>query len=178
MAEKSPAEVVGSHLGLVDAELLTLIGQVVMLGALIEDRTAAIAMSIDKGPQNDYSRASFQKNLDVCKRCFPLFVETDFQRDTTKLANSALKLADGVLKERHEIVHRVWARPGGEPWGGHKGVHPQRSSRTKTVTVPPRWADYSSEGLGNLIRRMGDAVDTLQMVVGRITSFPRLLEAE
>ena len=174
MADMSPAEVVGLHLGFVDPQLLTLIGQVVMLGALIEDRTAAIAMSVANGDQNDYSRASFQRNLEVCGRRFPLFTDTDFQRETTALADRALRWAGEVLNERHEIVHRVRARPSGETWGGHKGVRPRTSDRTGKMTVPPRWADYSSEDLEGLIRRMGEVVDALQSAVGRITAFPRM----
>jgi hypothetical protein len=172
-AHMPPMSVLNESFGSVDSELATLLGYVSMMSALIEMKVANIAMSVDNKPQNVYMYSLFGRNREVWEKRLPLFSANDAERQSVAFASNAIKAAGEILSERNDLLHRVWSQAGTEPWGGYKGVKPELGKAGSKDPDPEIWQTYSRSKLQDLIRRMGECVDTLQDAVGRVSWFPR-----
>jgi hypothetical protein len=172
-AQMAPESVLNESFGAVDSELANLLGYVSMMSALIEMKVANIAMSVENKPQNIYMYPLLGRNREVWEKRLTLFDANDAERQSVAFASNAIKAAGEILTERNDLLHRVWSQAATEPWGGYKGMKPDLGKAGSKRPDPEIWRTYSRSELHDLIRRMGDCVETLQDAVGRVSWFPR-----
>jgi hypothetical protein len=165
--EPRQAHLPESLFGSVDPALPNLIGQIVMIAALLEHKVAVLASSVQDLPQNHYFAQDFSRNREVCRQRFAFFSGPG-EREVVRVASAFIRDVATVLDKRNQLVHRVWAQAESEPWGGHKAP---RGVGTHGLDT---WRNYSHDELFTTIRQMTDIADRSSDVVGRVTALPRL----
>lgn len=98
----------GNVFGVIDPLLPEMIGRIVMLAALLEHKVACIAASVENEPQDLYFAQNFSQNLDVWKLRSPLSSLNESENRIVERCGRFIAKVELVLKERHDIVHRVW----------------------------------------------------------------------
>lgn len=156
--------------GAIDPELPLLLGQVAMLAALLEQDVASIAMSVDNGEQNEYLADLFGANVRVTKKRFPLYDATDFERHAVEVARAFIQGVQDLMNRRNDLLHRVWARPHGDTWGGHKGV---RRADIQPGTLPIGWKDFDPAEIRGLVDGMIRMVERAREVVPMVSALAR-----
>jgi len=94
--------------GSVDPALPEGIGKIAMLSALLENKVAAIASSLENKQQSHYFKATFQSNKEVCRERLPLFEREPNRSDDVAAIRSFISRVSGAMAERNDVLHRVW----------------------------------------------------------------------
>lgn len=167
--------------GSVDPALPEGIGKIAMLSALLENKVAAIASSLENKQQSHYFKATFQSNKEVCRERLPLFEREPNRSDDVAAIRSFISRVSGAMAERNDVLHRVWPVADGRTWSGpryhSKSVPARRKARRKTDQNWAGWKDYDADTFRRIISKMIALVEESQTIVGRATSLPRLQES-
>lgn len=135
--------------GPLDPDLPALIGRIVMLGALLETKVAALRSALEGVPEATVASIALGTNLRESMSELHRFegvAPPAFLED----ARALLSRVSSANQMRNSIVHRVWSHAGVAEWAGWK---PTRADEVK----PPEWTDwkrYTREGLMSFLAEL------------------------
>lgn len=151
-----------------DDELMSLIGRTTVLGALLDNKVAALASSLDNGPQAYYFSSLHSVNRGIVKARIALYDGTKSEQDFGVSGIRFLGRTDATLARRHDIVHRIWSSVTLGVWSGHKAV--------KNVDDSVDWSGhdvYTRVDFEKVFRDLTERIDEASTLIATAGSFPR-----
>ena len=110
-------------------ELPALIGCVVMLATLLENKVWAITISVANGPQEQYAGRPTVDNIKTIKKRLPYFQDSPREVQFVGEVNTFIEAVELLLPKRNDLVHRVWSHgDSGKSVGWKHLTAPQRSN--------------------------------------------------
>ncbi|WAC50425.1 hypothetical protein [Frigoribacterium sp. SL97] len=103
-----------------DEELYALIGRTAALGALLEDRLAALVSQVSNGPQREAFQMLGSASQKLLRRRLAAYDQNAREREFAVAASQLVIDAQEALRDRHDIVHRVWSQITPDVWVGRK----------------------------------------------------------
>lgn len=128
--------------GPVDDEFYGLIGRIVMMATLVEDRILALLWSVDDQPQPTHAGKPFSQLkslIDARMDGLPPTLRSDIAR--------VLKRASDAMSRRNALVHSLWPNPTLEQAQGWRSKRLPKGNpdRSEIVWTPTSAADMASD---------------------------------
>lgn len=114
--------------GLVPEDFYGLVGRIVMLAPLVDDRVLSLLWALDSAPQQEHSG----KHTDAVVRMIRSRLES-WPKTVHDEGEVLLKRAEAALRTRHALAHSLWPNPTMEAAQGWRPL-----PRRKRASADPR----------------------------------------
>jgi len=148
--------------GAADEDFYAVLGRVVMVAALLEDRLLTLLTVLAKVPQGEYAGVSFTRLSKETRKALRV--------RPTDYANQVIDVLDRLavrFEQRNELVHSLWPSPTLERAWGHRAVTLNKRTRPGDfeVTVETNGAELTAllvdmADIYNEIRRLEDIAES------------------
>lgn len=150
--------------GLVPEDFYGLVGRIVMLAALVDDRVLSLLWALDSAPQQEHSG----KPTDAVVRMIRARLES-WPKTVDDEGEVLLKRAEAALRMRHALAHSLWPNPTMEAAQGWRPL-----PRRKRASADPRdvvvWTRASEEMLVQAVGDLGNVTADLERFTQHIHS--------